>query len=302
MIIRSSSYVARHRAPRPRVRPVLASLVSLLAGLGLVAVLHVPGAEGAYLASIANSTNTAQTAAYFTCTAAAVGESTTRAYAAYPLNEVGAATATDVSGNGHNASYTTLGVTQGVAGPCPRDYAKAATFDGLTGGVYDSTGVATSAQQSDEIWFRTNTTGGGLLIASYSVANPLLGGGGADRVVYMTTSGQLVFGVYNTSTRVATSPLAYNDNNWHEAQGVLSTTAGASLYVDGALVANNSTATTANTFTEYTRLAVGSLSGWPNVGGTGVLPGAWRGSLAYAAIYRYPLTAQQVQQHYTAGR
>jgi hypothetical protein len=280
----------------PGVILALAGLITMLVGTPLV--------EGSLIARVTNTGDSVSTAAPFSCASEVKGgPGFAAAYSSWPLNETGGLVAADVTGNGHPGTYSSaaglpVGVIYAQAGPCPRDGALAATFDGATGSVVDSTGVATSAQQSDEVWFKTGTQAGGFMIGSYS--SVLSAAGGADRVIYMTTSGQLAFGVYSGSVHVIFSPKMYNDNKWHLVDAVLSATAGTSLYVDGALVASNAGFTTANSFTTYTHVANGLLTGWTNMG-NGSLPVAWAGTMAFATIFRYPITATQVAAQYTVG-
>jgi hypothetical protein len=299
--------VTRRIEPR-RLEPRRLELRRLVPGAILTAtallllLVGTPLVDGALNGRLTNTNDTAATTGYFTCTAAAQGSSGTGSYSTWPLNETGGTTANDVSGNGHNGTYSIIGVTYGTAGPCPRDGARAVTFDGLTGSVYDPTGVALTATsaQSDEVYFKTTTAAGGALITSDSSTIELLGT--CDRVTYMNAAGQVVFGVMEGSAvHTIVSPLSYNDGNWHLVDGVYSPTAGTALYVDGTLVASGPSYTTADAITSYTRLASGQLTGWPN-SSILPLPSYWQGSEAFASIYHYALSAAQVTAHYAASR
>jgi IPT/TIG domain len=237
-----------------------------------------------------------------TSTFPAVFSYTAPSYSTWPLNEIsGSSTANDTSGNTHNGAYSASGISYGLLGPYPSGSSTAVTFDGLAGSVSDPAGVAVTASssQSEEAWFKTSSTTGGVLITSYST--PVVTGGTADRVVYMNSAGKIVFGVYNGAPDTITSPKAYNDGSWHLVDAVFDPTAGTSLYIDGASVTANPTYVTDNRFaTSYTRLASGLLTGWPNSSGT-TLPSYWPGSEAFASIYHYALSPAQVGVDYAVA-
>ena len=66
--------------------------------------------------------------------------------------------------------------------------------------------------------------------------------GSYDRHIYLSNSGQVVFGTYPGYTATITSPNSYNNNVWHH---VLATQSGEGmkLYVDGALVGTDGATT-----------------------------------------------------------
>ncbi len=113
-----------------------------------------------------------------------------------------------------------------------------------------------------EIWFKTTTTTGGMLIGSGSAKT----GSSAtvDRHLYMTNSGTLTFGVFAAQTRATISgDKALNDGAWHHA--VVSQSAdGMKLYVDGELVASDPAVTNAKTDPAYVRIGGDLLTGWPS--------------------------------------
>lgn len=279
---------------------------SLLPGLALVvaaltfAVVGIPSANSAFLARVTNSTDTVATVGYFTCTSAAVGNSSTVAYVAYPFKETNSLSgAADVSGHSRTGTYSLLGITYGAAGPCPRDGAKAVTLDGLTGYIVGPATPTNPQTFSLEIWFKT-TTGGGKLIG--------LGGSqtGAstsyDRHIWLSNTGVLNFGIYNGGIHTINSTATYLNGQWHNAIATLgpSTDAnpGIRLYVDGALVASDSTSTTAETNTGWWRIGYDNLNGWGANQPTNFF---FKGSLAFASTYTYAMTPAQVAAHYRAG-
>jgi hypothetical protein len=113
----------------------------------------------------------------------------------------------------------------------------------------------------------------------------------------MTNSGQLVFGVYPGQVVTVTSPNAYKDNVWHHVVATLGS-GGMALYVDGALVASSTAATTAQGYAGYWRIGGDNLNGWPNK----PTNAAFKGSVDEVAVYPTALTAAQVANHYNLGR
>ncbi|MGD0981836.1 MAG: LamG domain-containing protein, partial [Solirubrobacteraceae bacterium] len=159
----------------------------------------------------------------------------------------------------------------------------------LNGGQVVSTQPqAAPSTYSEELWFNTTSTSGGVL-ATYADAS-----GGLDRVVYMTSSGQLDFGVQSPTTSTIQSPRSYNDGQWHFVVATQGSD-GMRLYVDGQLVASGSTATAASYLANW-QLGGYLSAGWPN-GPTS----AFSGSMSDAAVFLSELTAAQVEAEYSAG-
>lgn len=96
---------------------------------------------------------------------------------------------------------------------------------------------------------------------------------------------------------MVTSPASYNDGAWHLAVATFSTSTGMRLYVDGALVGKDPTATVAQNFTGYWRIGYDNVNNWPNQ------PTSYHfaGSLAHAAIYGPVLSTAQVSGLWTAA-
>ncbi|MFT4050786.1 MAG: PKD domain-containing protein [Microbacterium sp.] len=171
----------------------------------------------------------------------------------------------------------------------------ASTFSGgSTGRVSSTSTVATTTAFSEEVWFRTSTNTGGKLIGYGSSQSG--SSSSYDRHLYMTNGGLLVFGVYPGSAKTISSTTAYNDNAWHHAVATEGTD-GIKLYVDGELVASDSTVTSAQSFTGYWRFGGDSITGWTSAPSSSY----FSGSLDEAAIYPTALTASQVAAHYELG-
>ena len=106
----------------------------------------------------------------------------------------------------------------------------------------------------------------------------------------METNGRLTFGTWTGQPNTITSPLAYNNNQWHHVVATQSGD-GMKLYVDGVLVGTNPQ-TGAQAYTGYWR--VGGDTTWG--------PQPWfAGSLDEVAVYSTALDAQTVANHYALG-
>jgi Concanavalin A-like lectin/glucanases superfamily len=276
---------------------VLAGLLVLAVSAAVTAaVVRLPGSAAAFTATVTGSSDTAASNEYFTCRAAALGGSGTRAILSLPLTDASGPTAADISGNNYFGTYSASGVAYQQPGPCPRDNpaSTAVSFDG-TGSIAGPNGLYGGPHTfSVEVWFRTSTAAGKLVGFGSSVSGPSTT---YDRHLYINSFGRLVFGVFPGSYQLATTPSSVVDGQWHLAAASLSA-AGMLLYLDGDLVASNPAATTARAFSGYVRIGYDSLAGWPDRPTSDY----FTGSLAYADVYLYALSAGQVRSHYLAGR
>ena len=188
--------------------------------------------------------------------------------------------------------------TFGAAGALSGDPSTAITLGGSTTTIYAEAPrtFTSSAPFTAETWIRTTTTVGGKIMGigdkqTYqSAAN--------DKHLYMTSSGQLVFGVTSSGAKTITSPLAYNDGQWHHVVASIGA-GGTALYVDGGLVKANTAVKTSQTYTRgYLRVGGDKLA-------SGTWPGAssefWVGQLDETATYGVQLTAAQVKAHKDAA-
>lgn len=279
-----------------RLRDGKVVAVLLVVALAVVIVLNqFAPTRSAFSAKVTNGSNSAGTASYFTC-ASAVDVDNANALFTYQLAEASnAKTAVDDSGKATNGTYqgsmTTATTTPRA---CPRDTGGAYVLDGSSSFVSTPTMYRNPTTFSEEVWFRT-TVAGGLLIGFGS--NQVSVSGQHDRQVYLNTSGQLVFGTYNNTTQVVTSPKAYSDGAWHHVVATMSPSTGMRLYADGALVASNTAFTTPENATGYFRVGYDTITGWPGAGNY-----YYAGSMRFAAVYSSVLSATQVANHYNAGR
>jgi galactose oxidase len=213
----------------------------------------------------------------------------------WPLSENGGTTAADVSGNNDSGNYQGGGFTYGVPSPAEGVGGQGVTLNGSTSQIVASQPITNPTSYSEEVWFNTTTTTGGLL-TGFGTAASGTASTSRDRLVYMANNGQIYFGVYAGTPVVITSPGKYNDGQWHHLVATQGSD-GMHLYVDGQQVASNATTTTAQSYLGYWRVGGDSLPGWSN----SPTSGFFAGSVSDAAFYNTELTAAQVLTHYQAA-
>lgn len=146
------------------------------------------------------------------------------------------------------------------------------------------------------VWFKT-TVAGGKLIGFGS--NQTGFSTNADRHIYMSNDGRIVFGVKPGAVfKTISSPMAYNDGNWHMATAAMSAS-GMVLYVDGLIVAQDTNVTSGESYGSngYWRLAYDNLDGWPSTPTNRY----FTGSLDDVYIYHRVLSAAEVLRLYRSA-
>ncbi|WP_253259471.1 LamG domain-containing protein [Subtercola boreus] len=271
-------------------------LALLLAGL-FWATAVTPGTSSAYIARITNNTDTAATAANFTCTGA-YGVDKANALFQYPLTEASNSTsATDISGKAANGTYQGLMIANSTTPiACPRDPGRSYLLNGSTSYLTTPTQVTSPGTFTLETWFKTSVASG--KIVGFESGQTGTASGQYDRQVYLSPTGQVIFGTYNGGVQVVTSPAGYANGAWHHMIATFSAGTGLNLYLDGSLAASNTTYTTAEPHAGYWRFGQGNLNGWPNAGANTFLTG----TLRFAAVYSIVFTQAQINNHYAAGR
>lgn len=193
---------------------------------------------------------------------------------------------------------TATGITPGVPGALSNDPGNtAARFAGSSTMRAYSTPIDSPPDEFTlEGWFRTTSLTGGKLIGrgNRNTSNSSR----MDRQIYLTNTGQVVFGVKpDQSRQVVTSPGTYRDGAWHHVAASLSP-AGMRLYVDGELVGQRNDVTTAEHLARgYWRLGGDSLNNWPSA----PLTTAFNGDLDEFAVYKRALPASEIALHHAAG-
>ena len=207
------------------------------------------------------------------------------------LGEAGGNIALDGGSLGHDLSARP-GLTFGAAGAVSGN--TAATLDGATG--YAATAVAQPGPNtfSTEAWVKTTTTQGGKILGFGN--NPDGLSNSYDRHVYMTDSGQIVFGIYDGGTRTISTPKSYNDGEYHHVVASMGPE-GMSLVVDGLRIGRIASVTAGQPYDGYWRIGGDSLGGWPGQPTSAY----FAGSVDEVSVYGTPLTLTQIRAHYTAS-
>jgi hypothetical protein len=152
-------------------------------------------------------------------------------------------------------------IAQGTANWVSGQIGQALQLNGSTQYVSTSVNQSNPNPTTQELWFKTTTTSGGLLVGFADT--PTGGGATTDRNLYMTNTGQLVYGVHAGSYKTISSTATYNDGNWHHVAATLGTS-GLTLVIDGVRVATDASTTAGNTMTGYWHIGYADLTGWPS--------------------------------------
>lgn len=203
------------------------------------------------------------------------------------MNETTGSTANDTSGMGQRGRYLG-GHTKNVAGPLSGVSNPGVRFSG--GQIVSENSFSDPRSYSLEAWFNTTSTSGGKILGfgnSSSTSNST----NYDRHVYMTNTGQLVFGTYAGVEQRLTTPQSYNNGAWHQVVATQDAS-GMRLYVDGQLIDSNS-ASQAQSYTGYWHVA-GDVTWGP--GGN-----PFAGTIDEVAVYSTALTATDIALHYGLG-
>lgn len=208
------------------------------------------------------------------------------------LDEPIGTTVNDLAGSDNSSSATDL--SRNAPGALLSSNDSATTFPGQTSGRVVSTQKVTQSgpqKFSVEAWFKTGSKGGGKIVG-YGNSAGTSNSGSYDRGLYLDSSRRVSFDVRGKSRLVLRTNGAYNDNKWHQAVGTYSQAAGMALYVDGTLVARDSTLP-----------AINELNGYWRVGGDATASGNqnFSGSIDEVAIYGDVLTPAQVDAHWVAS-
>jgi hypothetical protein len=242
------------------------------------------------------------------------GETTQAAYDAqvsadadafyWPMTDTGAASFTgalptltaptqtlaDVSGSA-NTGHEEGTVTVGSAGPTALG-GSAVAFPGTTGSdVYTTNTFTNPAQFSVSGWFKTSSTGS---IMGADTTQLDTTPTAWDRLLFIDAAGNLVWGAGGALTE-AISPGVLDNGAWHFVVATYGP-AGEQLFVDGVLVATQSSVTAGQSYTYFWHLGYEYSYAWPNS------PGNYNfnGSLAQVALYGTQLNAAQVANLFSA--
>lgn len=202
-----------------------------------------------------------------------------------------------------NAGYTDVGL--GQPGPLVGATATAAGFNGSSSRVELPAALdAATGVQSVALWFRANPGDRGVLFG-YS-ADPITQATTSNHytpALYIGGSGRLHGGFWTGTTTTIATTGAVNDGKWHHVALV----AGGGkqwLYLDGAEVGTKTAAVSIAGLTGSSRRYLGAGfngGGWPDQPSTAPAPSFFKGSLAEAARFERPLTADEIATMHRAG-
>ena len=277
--VREAHVLARRTA-------VLAVAVPLLAFTG-------PGGFARFAIAATNSTNQFSAAASFYPYRDAVLADSPVLY--WRLGEASGTTAANSAASGPTGTYYGTPAL-GQASSLTSEVVNKSISTATSGSVTAATAVTPSAQFTVEAWIKTSSTSGGRIFGFGNRGATTLSTT-ADRQLYLSPTGKVVAGIRNAllANTVATSPLSYNDGQWHHVAATYNAST-LLLYVDGTQVASKAT-TTAATFSGYWRAGMESLSAWP----TPPSGNAYAGGLDELAVYGTALSATRIRAHYVAA-
>ena len=211
----------------------------------------------------------------------------------YRLDESAGTTATDSSGNGHDGSIASSGITYGVTGPTADSSDSGETGisdDGSVVGVTASDSPLPSGDQprTMELWAKSTANQTGIDEMAYGTGSTYEG---SFLDIYNTTS-QFCLCIYGDRALFNTS-VNLDDGNWHQLAITYDGDVTVSGYVDGTLVGTDQLSEAANTVTGGPGLGIAGS----NVG----TPTKFDGSVADAAIYPTALSPARICAHVTAA-
>ncbi|GAA2997286.1 hypothetical protein GCM10010483_47580 [Actinokineospora diospyrosa] len=172
-------------------------------------------------------------------------------------------------------------------------------FDGLNHGAAFSTAseVAGASTATVEMWFRTSTTTGGVLLGEYT---SIPEGGLRDDdtpLIYVGSDGKLYGHFNNGQVAGIVTPNAVNDGQWHHLV-LTADGAGQAMYLDAALV--GTLAGSISSDATHVEVAIGTFDArpWPARPASGFSFLAV--DVAHLISYRSALPAARVSAHYAA--
>ncbi len=265
--------------------------VPLLAAALVATAITQVASYSTFSDTTTNRGNSLSAASYYRC-ANAITDDVPQIW--YRLDDTSGTNAVDSSGNNRPATYRG-GYTLGATRACKNDSGTAVTLNGTTGYLSSTQAFTIPTTLTEETWFRSSSTKGGLLVG---LGNAQTGASTtADRQLYLTDAGKVSFSVSTGGTaKTITSTKTYNDGAWHHAAATLSGS-GTILYLDGVQVASSSSATSGASYSGYIRIGYDNLSGWSDAPSSPFLAGR----LDDVALYSTVLSAADVASHYNAA-
>ncbi|MGI3782953.1 MAG: LamG-like jellyroll fold domain-containing protein [Janthinobacterium lividum] len=208
------------------------------------------------------------------------------------LEQTSGTTAVDTTPTGQN--FGTIGAAVQLGQPGQVNGGRAAATSNQADSLIVSPRLSSPNELTLQMWFSTTTTTGGKLVGMENTAS----GNGTtyDKMIYLTDTGKLVFGVYTGGKQTLQTAASYNDGRWHQVVATQGPS-GMHLYVDGQLQTSNAV-TTNQASGGYWRVGGGNLANWPSSPTTGL----YSGLVDEVAIYGKSLPAATIATQYNLGR
>ncbi|MQY04004.1 LamG-like jellyroll fold domain-containing protein [Actinomadura macrotermitis] len=187
------------------------------------------------------------------------------------------------------------GVVRGQTGAIKNDGDRATAFAGTSAGTAASPAGYAPANLTVEAWVKTTSKTGGKIVG-FGDKNTTASGT-ADRHLYLTNDGRVVFGAAPGGVKTAVqSATGLNNGQWHHVAGTLDGS-GMKLYVDGKQAAANTAVKAGLHYKGYWRVGGDTLTGWPSAPTSAYL----NGTIDEVAVYPKALTAAQIARHRGVG-
>jgi hypothetical protein len=224
----------------------------------------------------------------------------------YRLNDVSGAIAVDTSGDGNSATYVNnpaLNQLGAIANDTAVGFNGVNQYVSLPSVPFGNYGNGSSYNLSFEVWFNAIPGTSGVIFSQ--TANGATPGGGAPAgsvpVIHLGNDGKLrstLFWHNDFNARlVSPGNTTYNDGKWHHV-AVTYANGTESLYIDGAVVGQQTVGQFAYAAQYNYFLGTGYTASWSNGNG------GWdyfKGALDEAIIYPRGLTATEIAQHFAAA-
>ncbi|MGM1061297.1 LamG-like jellyroll fold domain-containing protein [Saccharothrix sp. Mg75] len=201
-----------------------------------------------------------------------------------------------IGGPQANGTYTN--VTLGAPGAIPGSGITSGSFNGTSYLKLPNNAIGTKAALTAELWFKTGSTAGGVLLGTSSTAQPPATPSGPSMpILYVGTDGKLHGHFWNSNVTGIVTPTAVNDDKWHHV--VLSANVDRqTLYLDGSVVGTQTGQITQSNPLTWVGAGPVNNAAWP------ARPaddwGRFTGQISEVAIYDRPLSTATVVEHWNA--